>query len=78
MWSAFVDTSIAFQVGRSEESKKLLQGLVRKYSNYAEAHAALAAVLWSAGSRSGAEEQFSEATNREPLFKDLRCVFILP
>lgn len=70
----FKQALVLFQVGRSEESKKLLQGLVRKYSNYAEAHAALAAVLWSAGSRSGAEEQFSEATNREPLFKDLSWV----
>lgn len=55
-----------------EESKKLLQGLVRKYPNYTEAHAALAALLWSEGRRSNAEEQFSEATNREPMYTKIR------
>ncbi|KAL2633095.1 hypothetical protein R1flu_004574 [Riccia fluitans] len=70
----FKQALLLFQVGRGEEAKKLLQGLVRKYSNYAEAHAALAAVLWNAGSRSGAEEQYTEATNREPQFKDLSWI----
>ncbi|MCO5553662.1 hypothetical protein L7F22_032269 [Adiantum nelumboides] len=65
---------ILFQLQRSQEAKKLLQGLVRKYPNYTEAHAALAAVLWSEGDRSRAEEQFSEATKREPLYGDLRWV----
>ncbi|KAI5073349.1 hypothetical protein GOP47_0011362 [Adiantum capillus-veneris] len=65
---------ILFQLQRSQEARKLLQGLVRKYPNYAEAHAALAAVLWSEGDRSRAEEQFSEATKREPLYGDLRWV----
>lgn len=60
------------QLQRSEEARKLMQGLVRKYPNYAEAHAALAAVFWSEGDRSRAEEQFSEATRREPLYGDLR------
>jgi Tfp pilus assembly protein PilF len=60
------------QVGRLEEAKKLLQGLVRKYPNYTEAHAALAAVLWREGKRSNAEEQFSEATNREPMYSKIR------
>lgn len=65
---------VLFQVKRSEEARKLMQGLVRKYPNYAEAHAALAAVLWSVGERSRAEEQFSEATKREPLYADIRWI----
>ena len=57
---------------KPEDAKKLMQGLVRKYPNYAEAHAALAAVLWSEGEVSKAEGQFSEATRREPLYRDIR------
>lgn len=60
------------QLDRLEEARKLVQGLVRKYPNYAEAHAVLAAVLWKEGSRSKAEEQFSEATSREPKYSDIR------
>lgn len=65
---------ILFQLERFREASKLLEGLVRKYPNYAEAHAALAAVFWSVGDRSRAEEQFSEATRREPLYGDLKWV----
>ncbi|KAH7441707.1 hypothetical protein KP509_03G050100 [Ceratopteris richardii] len=65
---------VLFQLERLDEAKKLLQGLVRKYPNYAEAHAALAAVLWSEGERSRAEEQFTEATKREPLYNNLSWV----
>ena len=54
-----------------------MQGLVRKYPNYAEAHAALAAILWSEGEVSKAEGQFSEATRREPLYRDIRLVLIV-
>lgn len=60
------------QLDRLEEARKLIQGLVRKYPNYTEAHAALAAVLWKEGNRSLAEEQFSEATSREPKYSDIR------
>ncbi|CAM6112248.1 unnamed protein product [Calypogeia fissa] len=70
----FRQALVLFQVGRLDESKKLLQGLVRKYPNYTEAHAALAALLWSEGNRSTAEEQFSEATNLEPLYSKISWV----
>lgn len=60
------------QLNRLEECRKLVQGLVRKYPNYAEAHAVLAAVLWKEGNRDLAEGQFSEATVREPRYKDIR------
>lgn len=65
---------VLFQLERPEEAKKLMQGLVRKYPNYAEAHAALAAVFWSEGERGRAEDEFSEATRREPLYANIRWV----
>lgn len=60
------------QLDRLDECKKLVQGLVRKYPNYAEAHAVLAAVLWKEGNRAQAEGQFEEATVREPKYQDIR------
>ncbi|KAG0570608.1 hypothetical protein KC19_6G174800 [Ceratodon purpureus] len=65
---------VLFQLDRLEETRKLVQGLVRKYPNYAEAHAVLAAVLWKEGNRDQAEGQFNEATSREPRYKDIRWV----
>uniref|UniRef100_A0A0D6QWT7 Uncharacterized protein n=1 Tax=Araucaria cunninghamii TaxID=56994 RepID=A0A0D6QWT7_ARACU len=65
---------VLFQLNRAEEARKLVEGLVRKYPNYAEAHAALAAILWSENRRSGAEQQFTEATIREPLYRNIGWV----
>jgi hypothetical protein len=36
-----------FQLDDAAGAKRMMQGIVRKYGNYAEAHAALAAVNWS-------------------------------
>eukprot|EP01018_Ginkgo_biloba_P007754 Gb_05022 [translate_table: standard] len=65
---------VLFQLRRPEEARKIVEGLVRKYPNYAEAHAALAAILWSENRRSGAEDQFTEATIREPLYREIGWV----
>ncbi|KAJ7520906.1 hypothetical protein O6H91_19G029200 [Diphasiastrum complanatum] len=65
---------VLFQLQKPEEASKLIQSLVRKYPNYAEAHAALAALLWSEDRRSSAEDQFSKALNDEPKFQDIRWV----
>ncbi|XP_057845612.2 uncharacterized protein LOC131055019 [Cryptomeria japonica] len=62
---------ILFQLNRPEEARKLVEGLVRKYPNYSEARAALAAILWSENRRSGAEEQFTQATIQEPLYRNI-------
>ena len=51
----------AWQVGEEDLSERLLSGLARKYANYAEARAALAAVLWARGREEAAEEQFAAA-----------------
>jgi len=65
---------VLFQLNRPVEARKLVEGLVRKYPNYAEAHAALAAILWSEDRRSSAEDQFTEATIREPLYREIGWV----
>lgn len=67
---------VLFQLNRPVEARKLVEGLVRKYPNYAEAHAALAAILWSEDRRSSAEDQFTEATIREPLYREIGWVNI--
>lgn len=59
------------QLDRVEDATRVLQGLVRKYPNYSEAHAALAAVLWKEDKRGAAEEEYSEASLQEPRFKNL-------
>ncbi|KAJ7520912.1 hypothetical protein O6H91_19G029200 [Diphasiastrum complanatum] len=70
----FLNRAIAYELQKPEEASKLIQSLVRKYPNYAEAHAALAALLWSEDRRSSAEDQFSKALNDEPKFQDIRWV----
>lgn len=72
VWMTGTEPLPLLQLNRREESKKLFQGLVRKYPYYTEAHAALAAVLWTEGQRSWAEEQFTQTTYQEPKFKDIR------
>ena len=62
------------QLDRVEDATRVLQGLVRKYPNYSEAHAALAAVLWKEDKRGAAEEEYSEASLQEPRFKNLMSV----
>ena len=71
-YCVIIQNLLPLKLEKPEDAKKLMQGLVRKYPNYAEAHAALAAVLWSEGEVSKAEGQFSEATRREPLYRDIR------
>lgn len=51
----------AWQTGDDALSRQLLAGLARKYAQYAEAHAALCAVLWALDEGSQAEEQFAYA-----------------
>ena len=53
--------ALLFQCGNDARAEQQLKGLVRKYGNYAEAHAALAAVQWDAGKIGLAEEQLARA-----------------
>lgn len=62
------------QVGFASDAERLIRSIVRKYPNYAEAHAALAGVLWGEGRLGAAEEQLSEAIEFEPNFRNFRLV----
>lgn len=68
------EAGMLFQVEKAQEAKKVMQGLVRKYPNYTEAHAALAAVLWSEGKEQSAEGEFSVATEQNSRYRDMRWV----
>jgi hypothetical protein len=48
-----------------------MQGVTRKNSNYAEAHAALAALEWSQGEQERAEQQFYRAATLDARWSDL-------
>lgn len=56
------EATLRFQVGDVAKAKSQLQGLVRKYGTYGEAHAALAAIYWAEGQVDGAEEEFARAS----------------
>jgi tetratricopeptide (TPR) repeat protein len=56
------EATLRFQVGDVAKAKSQLQGLVRKYGTYGEAHAALAAVYWAEGEVDGAEEELARAS----------------
>lgn len=67
--------ALIFQCSDPELAEQKLRGLTRKYSNYAEAHAALAAVQWSNGKLDQAEEHFARATEiDENLWKNIESV----
>mmetsp|Transcript_26028 Transcript_26028/g.49457 ORF Transcript_26028/g.49457 Transcript_26028/m.49457 type:complete len:149 (+) Transcript_26028:476-922(+) len=52
-----------YQIGDEVKAKRLLQGLIRKYPNYNEAKAALAAILWGQGELAAAEDQYLAAVS---------------
>ncbi|GAQ81661.1 hypothetical protein KFL_000860330 [Klebsormidium nitens] len=58
--------TVLFQLKRPDEAAQQISSIVRKYPNYAEAHAALAAILWSQGKRARAEGELNAATTQEP------------
>ncbi|GJP41675.1 hypothetical protein CLOM_g1316 [Closterium sp. NIES-68] len=65
---------VLVQVGSTNQAEQILKALVRKYPNYAEAHAALAAVSWQKGETAEAEEQFSRGSALQPQLKNLEWV----
>jgi tetratricopeptide (TPR) repeat protein len=57
--------ALLFQTGNTDKAQQQLRGLVRKYGNYAEAHAALAAMQWASGAVESAEEQLARALDAD-------------
>ncbi|KAI8108315.1 hypothetical protein M9434_006342 [Picochlorum sp. BPE23] len=62
--------ALLFQTGDDQKAASQLRGVVRKYGNYAEAHAALASVLKSQGKFGQAEEEIAKAVELDPLWAD--------
>jgi len=55
------------QVGEMETAQRRLRSITRRNPYYAEAFAALAAVCWDLGDKSGAEQAFAVADDYNPL-----------
>jgi tetratricopeptide (TPR) repeat protein len=66
--------TLLFQTGDPGGAAQQMRGLCRKYGNYGEAHAALAAVEWAAGRRAAAEEALVRAADVDPAWADGREV----
>jgi Tfp pilus assembly protein PilF len=60
------------QLQRPDEAVQQISSIVRKYPNYAEAHAALAAIFWSQGKRARAEGELNAATNQEARLRTIK------
>ena len=67
---AMVNKAVAdFQLGRDDIAFKQLRTLLRKYPDFADARAALAAALWDAGLQAQAEEEWGRVN--DPRYRDL-------
>ena len=64
--------TMLFQLGSLDDAEKVMKALVRKYPNYAEAYAALAALHWKRGETAKAEDDFSHAVAVEASFNNAR------
>lgn len=65
---------LTYQNGDDKSSIRLMRSIARKYPNYAEAHAALAAALWVSGQEAAAEDAFDHAKDLELNWTDMRYV----
>lgn len=65
-------SSLHLQLQRPDEAVQQISSITRKYPNYAEAHAALAAIFWSQGKRARAEGELNAATNQEPRLRTIK------
>jgi tetratricopeptide (TPR) repeat protein len=67
---AMMNKAVAdFQLGKDEIAFKQLRTLLRKYPDFADARAALAAALWEAGLQAQAEEEWGRVN--DPRYRDL-------
>jgi tetratricopeptide (TPR) repeat protein len=67
---AMVNKAVAdFQLGRDDIAFKQLRTLLRRYPDFADARAALAAALWDAGLQAQAEEEWGRVN--DPRYRDL-------
>ncbi len=63
-----------YQTGETQESTRLMRNLVRKYPQFADMRAALAAALWALGQRGEAESYWAAVVGLDGRYKDLTWV----
>lgn len=61
---------LLFQTGDVDRAAQQLRGVVRKYGNYAEAHAALGGIYWYQGKVGAAEEELAKAVDLDGFWND--------
>ena len=59
----------AFQVGDAASAERELRTLIRRYPLFADARAALTAVLWQRGARGEAESHWAAASGLDPRYR---------
>ncbi|MFY7696179.1 MAG: hypothetical protein ACOVQK_07505, partial [Cyanobium sp.] len=59
----------AFQLGDVATAEHDLRSLIRRYPLFADARAALTAVLWQSGSRGEAESHWAAASGLDPRYR---------
>ena len=70
---AAANESIArFAAGERVESERAMRGLLRKYPDFVDVRAALAAALWADGSRGAAETEWARVD--DPRYRDRNWV----
>jgi tetratricopeptide (TPR) repeat protein len=63
-----------YQTGDTQKSTRLMRNLVRKYPQFADMRAALAAALWELGKRGEAESYWAAVLGLDARYKDLTWV----
>ena len=60
----------AFQLGDLDDAEHQLRALIRRYPLFADARAALTALLWQRGARGEAESHWVSASGLDPRYRD--------
>ena len=64
------DALALYQLDDLQEAKRQLRNLIRRYPLFADARAALCALLWREGSRGEAESHWVAAAGLNPIYRD--------
>ena len=59
----------AFQLGHASDAERELRTLIRRYPLFADARAALTAVLWKRGANGEAESHWAAASGLDPRYR---------
>ncbi len=72
-------STLKFQMGKFEEAKSVLTGLISRFPRYSEAYTNLGVIFWQEGNQKSALKYFNEALNVDPYNRDaiLNCSELL-